>query len=273
MTREPRRRRARRRPRRPGRRARPRGGGRRRARARGARAAGRPRRAAAARRRPAVQLGGEIVGPFQTAYLGLVAELGLTLEASYIAEAGETQLRRWPRASCAARAFSPAPSRPSTTGSSGRSRRWRRTVDPDDPWAHPEAAAPGRHERGELAARERRGRRRWCAARELFHLSMSGGSVERTSLLAALRQEAAAGRDRVLRLRRVGEPAGRRGLGHGRRADGRRARRRGCASARRCARSTCGRPLCSVTLDGRRARRRRGGGLRAAGRPAARRRA
>jgi monoamine oxidase len=36
-----------------------------------------------------VQLGGELVGGFHTAYLGLVAELGLTLRPSYVAEPGE----------------------------------------------------------------------------------------------------------------------------------------------------------------------------------------
>ena len=35
-----------------------------------------------------VQLGGEVVGPFHTAYRGLVAELGLTLVPSYVAEPG-----------------------------------------------------------------------------------------------------------------------------------------------------------------------------------------
>src|SRR6185437_8656708 len=37
-----------------------------------------------------VQLGGELVGDFHTAYLGLVAELGLTTRPSYVAEPGET---------------------------------------------------------------------------------------------------------------------------------------------------------------------------------------
>ena len=37
-----------------------------------------------------VQLGGEVVGPFHTAYLGLVAELGLTLQPSYTGVAGLT---------------------------------------------------------------------------------------------------------------------------------------------------------------------------------------
>ena len=36
-----------------------------------------------------VQLGGEVVGNAHTSYLGLVAELGLTLTASYVAEPGE----------------------------------------------------------------------------------------------------------------------------------------------------------------------------------------
>ena len=37
-----------------------------------------------------VQLGGEVVGPFHTAYLGLVEELGLTLQPSYTGVAGLT---------------------------------------------------------------------------------------------------------------------------------------------------------------------------------------
>ena len=36
-----------------------------------------------------VQLGGEVVGNAHTSYLGLVAELGLTLVPSYVAEPGE----------------------------------------------------------------------------------------------------------------------------------------------------------------------------------------
>ena len=35
-----------------------------------------------------IQLGGEVVGPFHTAYLGLVEELGLTLQGSYTAIEG-----------------------------------------------------------------------------------------------------------------------------------------------------------------------------------------
>ena len=37
-----------------------------------------------------IQLGGEVVGPFHTAYLGLVEELGLTLQPSYTAVEGAT---------------------------------------------------------------------------------------------------------------------------------------------------------------------------------------
>ena len=60
-----------------------------------------------------VQLGGEVVGPFQTAYLGLVEELGLTLEPSYTGLAGLTtydllegviRSEDWPFATAAERA-------------------------------------------------------------------------------------------------------------------------------------------------------------------------
>jgi monoamine oxidase len=36
-----------------------------------------------------VQLGGEVIGHVHTAYLELVAELGLTVEPSYVADPGE----------------------------------------------------------------------------------------------------------------------------------------------------------------------------------------
>jgi monoamine oxidase len=67
-----------------------------------------------------------------------------------------------------------------------------RSVNPDDPWSHPEAA---RLDRLSLAdwLREQGATRNVILARELAMLALSAESVERTSLLAELRKEAAAG--------------------------------------------------------------------------------
>jgi monoamine oxidase len=140
-----------------------------------------------------VQLGGELVGEFHTAYLELVGELGLTLRPSYVAEPGAMTMDLvdgvhvgddMPWMTDAERA------------DAGRlaalARALAQAVDPDDPWSHPDAARLDRlsvngwlREQGALPAVVR--------AREAAHLSMAGGSGERTSLLAALRMDAAAG--------------------------------------------------------------------------------
>jgi monoamine oxidase len=137
-----------------------------------------------------VQLGGELTGTFQWAYLGLAEELGLTIEPSYIGDPGEhttllaegvrrgewltaserTEAGRVEREFCALAA----------------------TVDPDDPWAHPDAE---RLDGVSLAAWLRAQGAPAAVVREraLFHLGLAAGSVERTSLLAELRKAAAAG--------------------------------------------------------------------------------
>jgi monoamine oxidase len=140
-----------------------------------------------------VQLGGELVGEFHTSYIELVAELGLTLRPSYVAEPGEmtTDLvdgvhvgDDLPWMTDAERADAER-----VVGLAGELAR---TVDPDDPWSHPDAARLDRlsvngwlREQGAAAPVAR--------AREVMHLSMAGGSGERTSLLSALRMDAVAG--------------------------------------------------------------------------------
>jgi monoamine oxidase len=65
-------------------------------------------------------------------------------------------------------------------------------VDPDDPWSHPEA---DRLDRLSMAAwlRDRGATPNVVRARDLAMLALSAESIERTSLLAELRKEAAAG--------------------------------------------------------------------------------
>jgi monoamine oxidase len=137
-----------------------------------------------------IQLGGELTGPFQHAYLGLAEELGLAVERSYVGDPGERTtllgegVRRGEWLTGAERA------------AAGRLQAefcaLARTVDPADPWAHPDAA---RLDRVSLAdwLRSRDAPPPVLRERALFHLGLAAGGVERTSLLAELRKAAAAG--------------------------------------------------------------------------------
>jgi len=140
-----------------------------------------------------VQLGGELVGDFHTAYLELVAELGLTTRPSYVAEPGETTFDlvdgTWRGE------FAPwmtDADREDAARVGGLFVELSRSVDPGDPWSHPEA---GRLDRLSVNAwlREVGASPALMRARELTALSLAGGSGERTSLLAVLRMDAIAG--------------------------------------------------------------------------------
>jgi putrescine oxidase len=140
-----------------------------------------------------VQLGGEVVGDFHTSYLELAAELGLTMRPSYVADPGEItfdlvdgawvgdDVPWWTDAD---------------REDAGRVRalfaELSRSVDPDDPWSHPDAA---RLDRLSVNAwlREVGAAPAVIRAREVEALSLSGGSAERMSLLGVLRMDAAAG--------------------------------------------------------------------------------
>ena len=140
-----------------------------------------------------VQLGGEVVGPVHGAYLTLVEELGLTLEPSYVAVEGSTTydllegIERgddFPFRTPEERADYERVERLFGALSS--------TVDPDDPWSHPEAtrlddASIGSWLRSvdALPSTVRR--------LEVASLALADGSIERTSLLAQLREAAAVG--------------------------------------------------------------------------------
>jgi monoamine oxidase len=138
-----------------------------------------------------VQLGGEVVGTAHTAYLGLVAELGLTLVPSYVAEPGEI-VRATPEDVSVG-------DPPSWFGPSDWAVHERvtaefvalaRGVDPDRPWAHPAAAKLDDLSCGDWlrsVGATPAVVRLW----EIGQLSLSSGSYERTSMLAALRKNAA----------------------------------------------------------------------------------
>ena len=97
-------------------------------------------------------------------------------------------------------------------------------VDPDDPWSHPHAVALDNTAvtswLGSIGATPNVRR-----ALEAGQLGLSSGSFERTSLLGAAAQVRQHAEQGSLLLRRMGEPACRRGICNGRAADGRRARR------------------------------------------------
>lgn len=140
-----------------------------------------------------VQLGGEIVGPFHQAYHGLADELGLTFEPSfpdlpgedtYVLADGPVVGDGFPWMSDADRA--------SYAAVEEEFKNLTRTVDPDDPWSHPDAE---RLDRLSVASwmRDQGATPNAVRARDLAALALSSESIERTSLLSDLRKEAAAG--------------------------------------------------------------------------------
>ena len=140
-----------------------------------------------------VQLGGEVVGPFHEAYRGLVAELGLTLvpafpslpgEDTSVLSSGRVVGDDWPWLGEADRA--------SYEAAEAAFAKLAATVDPDDPWSHPDAARLDRVSVGAWL-REAGATPQAVRARDLAMLSLAAESVERTSLLSDLRKEAAAG--------------------------------------------------------------------------------
>ena len=140
-----------------------------------------------------LQLGGEVVGAFHTAYLGLAAELGLATMPSYVAEPGATS---WWLPEATGQGDHPPGFSAADAESAERVEAallaLARQVDPDDPWSHPDAAAL---DAVSVAAwmREQGASRAVLRMHELSALSMAGGSEERRSLLGLLRQVAVAG--------------------------------------------------------------------------------
>ncbi|MFD8635846.1 flavin monoamine oxidase family protein [Streptomyces sp. NPDC059533] len=138
-----------------------------------------------------VQLGGEVVGRAHTGYTALAAELGLTLVPSYVAEPGALA-RATPEGISAGdpphwfRQGDDACHRKATAAFTELAR----TVDPDDPWSHPDATALDRLSVADWLRSQGAGPavvRLW----EIGQLALADGSYERTSLLAALRKNAA----------------------------------------------------------------------------------
>lgn len=135
-----------------------------------------------------VQLGGEVIGNAHTAYQQLVAELGLTLVPSYVAEPGELTyvLHEGIFVGDTPTWFSDI-DHASMAQVGEQFGRLAATVDPDDPWGHPDAIAlDSMSVMGWLASiGATRNVRRLL---ELGQLALSSGSFERASLLGLLRK-------------------------------------------------------------------------------------
>ena len=140
-----------------------------------------------------VQLGGEVVGPHQRAYYGLVEELGLTLVPAFPDLPGdETWVLAGRRDVGEGHPWMSEADRADYARLNREFAELAATVDPDDPWSHPEAVRLDRLSVGDWL-RERGAGHDVVRARDLAMLALSAESVERTSLLSDLRKEAAAG--------------------------------------------------------------------------------
>jgi monoamine oxidase len=140
-----------------------------------------------------VQLGGEVVGSAHTSYLALVAELGLTLVPSYVAEPGEitrqvpesVDVGTWPswftdRDIVAHESVEAALEKVVTS------------IDPADPFAHPDLHRLDQLSFGDFL-REAGATPAVLRAFDLVHLSLSDGSIERQSTFAYARKQAVGG--------------------------------------------------------------------------------
>src|SRR5687767_14435604 len=140
-----------------------------------------------------VQLGGEVIGPFHRSYVQLVEELGLTIVPSFPQLPGEdTWVLADGRYVGDGFPWMSGDDRQSYAALNEEFGRLAASVDPEDPWSHPDAE---RLDSLSVAAwlRDRGATPNVVRARDLAMLALSAESVERTSLLAELRKEAAAG--------------------------------------------------------------------------------
>ncbi len=144
-----------------------------------------------------VQCGGELVGAFHTAYLGLAEELGLEFEPSYVAEPG---LASWDLPEAIGQGEWPPGFTEKDVADAARIESalvaLAAEVDPSDPWGHPDAAAL---DSISVAAwmRAQGARPAVLRVHELAALAMAGGSEERRSLLGVLRMVSAAGAEEI----------------------------------------------------------------------------
>ncbi len=140
-----------------------------------------------------VQLGGEVVGDGHTAYLGLVAELGLTTVPSYVAEPGAIT-RQVPGSVDVGEppAWFGAADLASYEEVERALAQVVASIDPDDPWRCPDLERLDRTSVADFA-RAAGATPAVLRALELVHLSLADGSTERASLFAYARKLAVGG--------------------------------------------------------------------------------
>lgn len=156
------------------------------------RAGGRVEQTRMADGRP-IQLGGEVIGDSHTSYRQLVAELGLTIVPSFTDIPGEsTWLVSEGRTLGDEMPWMPAADRAIYDELEQTFAALTATVDPDNPWAHPEAVALDRLSVGDWL-RSEGATPAVLRAMELRTLALADPSIWRRSLLADLRKEATAG--------------------------------------------------------------------------------
>jgi len=143
-----------------------------------------------------VQLGGEMIGTAHRAYLGLVEELGLTLDSTYTSVAGATtyDLTDGLHRSEDGFPFATLEERADYERVEQLFGELASTVDADDPWSHPDATRLDGHSWASWL-RSVDARSTTVRAVEAGALALAAGSSERTSLLAELRKAAAVGDD------------------------------------------------------------------------------
>ena len=140
-----------------------------------------------------VQLGGEVVGHAHTSYLGLVAELGLTLVPSYVAEPGEItrQLAEAVHVGEPPAWFTDADVASYEVAETSIEKVVA-GIDPEDPFASPDLHRLDQLSVGDFL-REAGATRAVLRAMDLVHLSLSDGSIERQSMFAYARKMAVGG--------------------------------------------------------------------------------
>ena len=140
-----------------------------------------------------VQLGGEVIGESHTSYRGLVGELGLSLVPAFPALPGvETTVLNSGRFLEDDFGWMGDEDRASYSRVEGEFAALSRQVDVDDPWSHPEAERLDAISVGDWL-RSVGATPDVVRSRELAMAALGAESVERTSLLADLRKEAAVG--------------------------------------------------------------------------------